>query len=346
METGYLLGVDFQTWWYLVIGATFTAYAILDGFDLGAGVLHLFFKKDLSRRIALNAVGPLWDGNEVWLVITGGALFAGFPIVYASAFSAFYVPFMLLLAAIIGRAISIEFRSKEPMKWWRQFWDVSYSLSSLVIIVLLGVALGNVIIGLPLNEQQEFHGELLFFLKPYPILIGLTLVGLYALHGAVFLSMKTEGRLYAKLTIMIRWSLRIFLTLFALLSLITVIFYPQFIARMEVHPWLFVVPLLVMILLVLLAKWVKKKKYPLAFAASSLIIALMMMLVFIQQFPLLLPSTNPDVAGLDIYNSASSTKTLKILLTIAAIGVPLIAFYFGFVYKTFKGKVEMDETSY
>ena len=107
METGYLLGVDFQTWWYLVIGATFTAYAILDGFDLGAGVLHLFFKKDLSRRIALNAVGPLWDGNEVWLVITGGALFAGFPIVYASAFSAFYVPFMLLLAAIIGRAISI-----------------------------------------------------------------------------------------------------------------------------------------------------------------------------------------------------------------------------------------------
>jgi cytochrome d ubiquinol oxidase subunit II len=123
MET--LLGIDYPTWWFLLIGAVFTGYIILDGFDLGAGALHLFFNKEESRRIALNAIGPVWDGNEVWIVIGGGALFAGFPEVYGSLLSAFYIPFMLFLIAIIFRAISIEFRSKEPMKWWRKMWDVA-----------------------------------------------------------------------------------------------------------------------------------------------------------------------------------------------------------------------------
>ena len=132
-----MMGLELHTIWFLVIGLTVTLYAVLDGFDLGAGLLHPFFRKEQSRRIALNAVGPVWDGNEVWLVITGGALFAGFPEAYATAFSAFYVPFFLLLAALIGRAISIEFRSKEPMQWWRTFWDYSYFLSSLVISVFI-----------------------------------------------------------------------------------------------------------------------------------------------------------------------------------------------------------------
>ncbi len=144
MET--FLGIDYATWWFLVIGAVFTGYAILDGFDLGAGSLHLFFNKEQSRRIALNAIGPIWDGNEVWLVIGGGALFAGFPKVYASVFSAFYVPFMLFLCMLIFRAVSIEFRSKEPMLWWRKMWDISYAASSTLISFLLGVVLGNILL--------------------------------------------------------------------------------------------------------------------------------------------------------------------------------------------------------
>ena len=152
------LGMDYQTWWFLLVGALFTGYAFLDGYDLGAGALHLFFKKENSRRIALNAIGPVWDGNEVWLVIGGGALFAAFPEVYASLFSAFYIPFMLFLVFLIFRGISIEFRGKEPMQWWKNLWDTSYSVSSIVLAILLGVVIGNVVRGIALEGDKEFYG--------------------------------------------------------------------------------------------------------------------------------------------------------------------------------------------
>src|SRR6187402_3658990 len=131
MET--FAGIDYPTWWFLLIGAVFTGYAILDGFDLGAGALHLFLKKEESRRIALNAIGPVWDGNEVWLVIGGGALFAGFPVAYAAIFSAFYVPFMVFLVGLIFRGVAIEFRSKEPGQLWRKTWDIVYCAASIII---------------------------------------------------------------------------------------------------------------------------------------------------------------------------------------------------------------------
>jgi cytochrome d ubiquinol oxidase subunit II len=164
MET--FLGIELSTWWFAIVGAVFTGYAILDGFDLGADAIHLLFKKEESRRIALNAIGPVWDGNEVWLVIGGGALFAGFPDLYATIFSAFYIPFMLFLVLLILRAISIEFRSKEPMRWWRQMWDVLYSVSSALIGFSLGVVLGNLIIGLPIDSHYEYTGHFLQLLNP------------------------------------------------------------------------------------------------------------------------------------------------------------------------------------
>lgn len=157
MET--LFGIDYPTLWFLVVGGLFSGYAILDGFDFGAGAWHLFFKKEKSRRLALNAIGPVWDGNEVWLVIGGGALFAGFPVMYATLFSGMYVPFMLFLLVIIMRAVSIEFRSKEPMLWWRKMWDISYSVSSIMLPFLLGIVLGNVLLGMPLGEGFEYEGE-------------------------------------------------------------------------------------------------------------------------------------------------------------------------------------------
>ncbi len=142
--------------------------AYLDGFDLGAGSLHLFFNKEESRRIALNAIGPVWDGNEVVLVIAGGALFAGFRLVYGTILSTFYIPFMLFLVALIFRAISIEFRSKEPMAWWRKMWDISYMASSTLITLLLELVLGNLIHGIPINAKHEFTGDLLTFFNPTP----------------------------------------------------------------------------------------------------------------------------------------------------------------------------------
>lgn len=344
MET--LLGIDFAVWWYLVIGATFTAYAVLDGFDLGAGVLHLFLKKDESRRMALNAVGPVWDGNEVWLVITGGALFAGFPDVYASAFSAFYIPFMLLLFSLIGRAISIEFRSKEPMKWWRRFWDTSYFLSSFVISLLLGVALGNVLQGIAIDSNGNYTGTFLDFLNPYALLTGLTVVALYAMHGALYLSMKTEGRLFAKLTLLVRGTMIFFLVTFGLLSVSTLIFFPEFTDHMREQPWLFGLPVLIVLALANIPRLVRKRNYGWAFIMSTSVTAFLLALVFLQQFPVLLPSSIDSAYDLTVHNAASSTKTLKLLLIITAIGGPLTLTYFFIVYKTFYGKVKLDDMSY
>ena len=220
------LGLDYNTWWFLVVGAVFTGYSILDGFDLGAGTLHLFFRKEESRRIALNAIGPVWDGNEVWLVIGGGALFAGFPEVYATIFSAFYIPFMLFLMVLILRAISIEFRSKEPMKWWRQMWDVLYSFSSTMIGFLLGVVLGNLIIGIPIDKNFEYQGNFVQLLNPFALLTGATTVALFSMHGSIYLVMKTEKRLYTKLSLMVRDTSRIFVIFYVLLTMVTLVYYP------------------------------------------------------------------------------------------------------------------------
>src|SRR5262249_39738146 len=158
-----------------------TGYAILDGFDLGIGILHPLARTDEERRVFMNSIGPLWDGNEVWLVTFGGALFAAFPNAYATAFSAFYTPFMLLLFALIFRAVSMEFRSKHPSPAWRQFWDGSFCAASTLATLLFGVAVGNSILGIPIDASQEFTGRFLDFLRPYPLLVGALAIAVFAL---------------------------------------------------------------------------------------------------------------------------------------------------------------------
>src|SRR3974377_35291 len=166
------MNFDLNTIWFILVGALFTGYAILDGFDLGVGALHLFTRKDEERRIMLNAIGPVWDGNEVWLVTGGGGVFAGVPggdatgfaafsDVYATVFSGFYLAFVLLLVALIFRAVAIEFRSKQPMHWWRQMWDVGFSAGSILSSLLIGVAMGNIAWGIPLDDRGEFAGSFL-----------------------------------------------------------------------------------------------------------------------------------------------------------------------------------------
>jgi cytochrome d ubiquinol oxidase subunit II len=187
---------DLNTVWFLLIGALLSGYAILDGFDLGTGALHLFTKGDENRRIFINAIGPVWDGNEVWLVTGGGALFAAFPDVYAAAFSGFYSAFMLLLCALIFRAVAIEFRSKNASPAWRRNWDVAFSVSSVFIAFLMGVAIGNLVQGVPLTANREFMLSLFELLNPYGILVGITTVALFMMHASIFLSMKTAGPLH------------------------------------------------------------------------------------------------------------------------------------------------------
>ncbi|MBL7471531.1 cytochrome d ubiquinol oxidase subunit II [Robertkochia sediminum] len=345
MET--LLGLDYPTWWFLVVGALFSGYAILDGFDFGAGAWHLFFKNELDRRIALNAVGPVWDGNEVWLVIGGGALFAGFPLMYATFFSSLYIPFMLFLMFIIFRAIAIEFRSKEPMKWWRSMWDVTYSISSIMLAFLLGVVLGNVLQGIAIDEQYNYAGSGFFeFLNPYALLTGITTLFLFMMHGAIYLLLKTEGKMFTLLTFLLKKGMIFFMVSFGVTTLFTLLYIPHLSDDFKSNPVLFIIPLLTFLSIANVPRLASKRRYRLAFVFSALTISLMLMLVAIELYPTLLISTISPENNIDIYKAAASTKTLKIMMTIVAIGAPLVAGYTIFVYRTFKGKVQLDETSY
>lgn len=341
-----ILGIDFPTLWFLIVGAVFTGYAILDGFDLGAGAVHLLLKKEDSRRIALNAIGPVWDGNEVWLVIGGGTLFAGFPEVYATIFSAFYIPFMLFLTMLILRAISIEFRSKEAMHWWKKTWDITYSISSILIGFLLGVVLGNLIIGLPIDKNFEFTGTFLQLLNPYALLTGATTIALFAMHGSIYLALKTENRLYTKLSLIVKNTSRVFIIFYVLLTMVTLVYYPHMSAAFKKHPFLFAVPLVTVMNAINTRRLLELRKFFVAFISSSLTVALLLITFAVNLYPVIVRSTINPLYSITVYNGASSQKSLGIMLIIAAIGVPIVVTYTAFVFWTFKGKVKLDENSY
>lgn len=345
MET--FLGIDYPTWWFLVVGGLFSGYAILDGFDFGAGAWHLFFKKEQSRRIALNAIGPVWDGNEVWLVIGGGALFAGFPVMYATLLSSLYTPFMLFLVFIIFRAIAIEFRSKEEGKLWRKSWDICYSVSSIMLAFLLGVVLGNVLQGIAIGDKYQYQGAGFFeFLNPYALMTGTTTLALFMVHGAIYLLLKTEGRLYTKLTVLLKRAIIGFMVIFGITSLYTLLYIPHLSDDFKSSPSLFIVPVLTFLSIANVPRLASKQQFKYAFLFSSLTIGLLLVLVAIELYPTLLLSSVDPRYSIDVYQAAASVKSLKIMLTIVAIGAPLVTGYTVFVYKTFKGKVKLDEHSY
>lgn len=340
------LGMDYPTWWFLVVGALFSGYAILDGFDLGAGAWHLFLKDEKSRRIALNAVGPVWDGNEVWLVIGGGAMFAGFPVLYASLFSGMYILFMLFLAFLIFRAVSIEFRSKESMKWWTKLWDISYCISSVMLALLLGIVLGNVLNGIAIGPGYEFSGYWFEFLNPFAILVGITTLALFMMHGSIYLAMKTEGQLFTRVTGLVRNAIIFFVACYVIVTFYTLIFIPQLSDRLRQNPGLFIIPLLAFLSIANVPRLVSKGKFLMAFIFSSLTVSLLLILVAVELYPVLIVSSLDMQFNITIYNAASSDKSLGIMLAICAIGAPLVIIYTIFVYRTFWGKVKMDETSY
>ncbi len=333
--------------WYLVIVVALGFYAILDGFDLGVGSLHLLARNDQERRVFLNSIGPVWDGNEVWLVVVGGALFAGFPDVFATVFSSFYVFTMLLLFGLIFRAVSIEFRSKEPSNRWRRNWDVAFSLASILIAFGVGLVMGNLIQGIPLDSNKDFTGNFLLFIKPYPILFGLTTIALFAMHGAVYLVMKTEGSLHEYLKGWTKQTIWIFLGLYFVLTLATMYFEPHMTFRMKEYPALFLIPLVSLFLIFNILRQMRKNNSGWAFISSSLSIFGFLSLFPIGTFPVMVRSSiQPDLNSLTIYNSSSSSLTLKVLLIIVLIGVPLVLAYGGYIYRIFRGKVRLDDHSY
>lgn len=337
---------DLNTIWFILIGVLLSGYAILDGFDLGVGTLHLLIKNDNDRRVMINSIGPVWDGNEVWLVTGGGALFAAFPQVYATVFSGFYTAIFLLLFSLIFRAIAIEFRSKQPMKWWRQTWDVSFSVSSILIAFLMGVALGNIITGIPLDADKEFAGSFLSLIKPYTVLVGITTVALFMMHGSIYVVMKTEGELQNKIRSWVNNTIIFFVICYVTTTMYTLIYYPHMVQHFKDAPILFSVAVLNMLAIANIPREIFHGREFRAFLSSCASIASLLALFAIGLFPNIVLSDPNPANSLTIYNAASSQKTLGIMLTIAILGIPFVLAYTISIYWIFRGKVKIDSMSY
>lgn len=332
--------------WFLLVGVLLIGYAILDGFDLGVGSLLLFAKTDKDRRILLNSIGPVWDGNEVWLVTGGGALFAAFPDVYATVFSGFYLALILLLVGLIFRAVAIEFRSKEASRTWRQLWDVSFCVASILIPVLMGVALGNIVVGIPVDATKEYTGGFFNLLNPYALICGVTTLSLFMMHGAIYLVLKTEGELQAQAKQWVKSGIIFFGVMYGMLTIATFVFAPHMADKIREQPWLFVLPLLSLLAIANIPREMSRGQETLAFASSCFSIASLMGLFGLGQFPNMVPSSTDPKFSLTIYNASASEATLTIMFTIALIGMPFVLFYTIAIYRVFRGKVQENALHY
>jgi cytochrome d ubiquinol oxidase subunit II len=327
--------------WFVVLAGMLTAYAVLDGFDLGVGILHLFLaRREEEREAAISAIGPVWNGNEVWLIAAGGSMVVAFPHVYASAFSGFYLALMLVLWLLILRGLGIEFRHQVDDPLWRQAWDVTFSLASLLLAVLFGVALGNVLRGVPLDAFGEFQGSFAVLLNPFSILGGVLAVAMLALHGAAYLEMKTEGDLQARARRAVGRLWWLVLALLAAMVAGSFPVRPDFAANFLRAPVLFVVPLGGLACLVALRAFWAAGRERRAFLASAGTIVGILGSAAIGLFPRLLP-TEAGGAGmtLDIYNAAAPRESLRIALGVYLVGMGIVIIYLTRIYRVWGGKV-------
>jgi cytochrome d ubiquinol oxidase subunit II len=320
-------------------------YAVLDGFDLGVGILHLFNRDERERRVALNAIGPIWDGNEVWLLTAGGALFAAFPPVYATVFSGFYLALVLLLAALIARAVSLEFRSKVDSPAWKRLWDGAFCVGSLLPALLLGVAFGNILRGVPIDEKGDFAGTFFGLLNPYAILVGLLTVVAFAMHGAIYLAGKSDGEMQKRLQKLIVPLWLVFVLLYVAATAASA-FVARFLFQDLAQTPVWLLAPIVLVSLFMIPKLARAGQFGQALLNSSLAIGGMIGLAACGLFPRLVPSLIDPANSLTIHNSSSSPYSLTVMLVIALIGMPLVVGYSIFVYRVFKGKVVLSGESY
>ncbi len=335
-----------QTLWFVLVFVLLIGYAILDGFDLGVGVLHPFAKDERERRIGLNAIGPVWDGNEVWLLTGGGALFAAFPVVYATVFSSFYVALMLLLAALIGRAVALEFRSKLASGLWRSLWDSVFFLGSALPAVLLGVAFGNILRGVPIDADGNYTGTFWELLNPYAVLVGVLTLVMFTMHGALYLAIKSEGAMHERLRRAVPWLWIIVAVLYFALTTMTMVSLPYLFEGFMERPWMWGLGVVTLGSLIATYAFTRSGRLPLAFAASATTIACVIALAAASLYPRLVPSLTNLNYSLTIENSSSSQRTLTVMAGVAGVGVPLVLVYTIVVYRIFKGKVVLGEESY
>lgn len=310
--------ITYQTLWFFIVLSMLAIYAALDGFDLGSGVWNLFTRDEEKKKAIIASIAPFWDGNEVWLIAAGTCLFAAFPAVYATVFSGFYLALMLVAFALMFRAVSIEYRNKSESPAWSAFWDLSFSLGSLIPALLYGVAIGNIMGGVPLTAGGEFAGNFFTLLNPYSLLMGVFGLVMFAFHGAVH--MKDDRK--------IKISGIIYVALFALVILATYLFKNELFDNFRAYPLLWALPLIS----VVCAFYAIKSK---ALTGSAVSVITNMFMMGAAIFPNIVFSDSAT-ASLSIFNSSSSLLTLKTMAIIAAIGMPFVIGYTIWFYRTFK----------
>ncbi len=335
--------MELQIIWFFIWGLLWAIFFMTDGFDFGIGILYPFLgKSDTDKRIMINALGPLWDGNEVWLITAGGVTFAAFPIVYSVMFSTLYTPLMLILFALIIRGVSFEFRSKLEEPGWRKLWDTCIFIGSFVPALLFGVAFANIFQGIPFDADSRFVGNLFTLLNPYGILGGVLFLLLFMMHGALWLAIKTEGELNARV---VKTATKIWpvLVAVAVIFLIASKFATKLYANYFNNPALFLVIILTVAGLLGIRVMLSKQKYFLAWASSSLTIVGATFFGICGLFPTLFPSSVDAALSLTAYNASSSPLTLKIMLIVVILFIPIVIGYQVWAYNLFKGKVTEED---
>ena len=333
--------------WFWALGAMLIAYAVLDGYDLGVGTISLWLTRtNEERRTALNAIGPVWNGNEVWLLAAGGMLVVSFPRVYAVGFSGFYLALMVVLWLLILRGVSIEFRHQIGHPMWHALWDAGFWFGSALISLLLGVALGNVLHGLPLGAEGSFEGTFTLMLNPYSLLTGILSLAVLAWHGTTFLRTKTEGELLDRVR---RWSMVLWWAAAALVVLTTAatfVLRPTLVDNYWAHPiaWLLPITALAGLVVGLLCR--SEARDRLAFLASTVTIVALLGSAAASVYPNLLMSTISPEYSLTIYNAASSPHALLTAFIANIFGMIGVIVYSTYVHRTFSGKVRVGEPGY
>ncbi len=336
--------MELQITWFVLWGVLWAVYFMLDGFVLGAGMLmNVIARNDAEKRVVINTFGPVWDGNEVWLVTAGGATFAAFPTTYALMFSYLYSALLILLFALIVRGVSFEFRGKMDGRGWKKGWDLAILLGSFLPALLFGVAFGNIFRGLPM-DAAGYHGSLLGLLNPYGLLTGLLFVGLFLQHGALYLTVRTTGELKERAEGIAKrlWPavLLIAVVFLAATSQATLL-YDNYYAR----PELWAVPLLAALELIVVRIMLGRGKLLKAFAASCATILLVVATALVGLFPNLIPSNLDVASSLTIFNSSSSSYTLAIMTVVALVFVPIVIAYKIWAYRIFRAPVTVEEVT-
>ena len=337
--------MELQTVWFILIGVLFTGFFLLEGFDYGVGILLLFLgKDDIDRRLVINSIGPVWDGNEVWLITAGAAMCAAFANWYATMFSGFYLALVLMLLALIVRGIAFEFRSKDERPAWRTLWDWMIFVGSLVPALLWGVAFANVVRGVPIDAEMQYVGGFWNLLNPYALLAGLAAVSAFALHGATFLGLKTTGELLERAEKAAAWLwLPTVVLVFA--AMVAGIFATDIFSQRGALLW--VVAAAACVALLAAGWFIRARRHGWAFIMSSLTIALTCITVALGLYPrLMVSSLNPEW-NLTIYNASSSEYTLRVMGIIVLIFLPIVLLYQGWSYWVFRKRIgREDELEY